>query len=116
LEMEHYKILKEHPDVEIVALQKTFVLFPSFEVQRFPGLKTRKVREMSYTPDFIIRVKGVDKPIAMESKGYARKDYMMRKKLFMREWASLRKRANRYIFYECKSKQQLKDDLKKVNK
>lgn len=108
LEINHYKVLKENSDIiEIVAMQERFTLleFDDYYYD-FPKLKKRKLRDMIYTTDYILKVKGYDKLIAMESKGYPRKDYNIRKKLFIRRY------SDKYYFYECRSVKQLQEDIK----
>lgn len=109
LEGEHYKMLLEHKDVRILERQKTFVILEPFDYYRFPDLKKSKHRKIQYTPDFIVEIKGYDKPVAIESKGYARKDYMLRKKLFMYNY------GDKYYFYQCNSKKQMKEMLEGLN-
>ena len=107
LEINHYETLKKHSDIiEIIDMQKTFLLleFPTYYYD-FPQKKKRKLRNMVYTPDFIIQVKGYYKFIAMESKGFPRKDYNIRKKLFIRE------HGDEYYHYECRSVKQLEEDI-----
>jgi hypothetical protein len=107
LEINHYETLKKHNDIiEIIDMQKTFLLleFPTYYYD-FPQKKKRKLRNMVYTPDFIIKVKEYDKLIAMESKGFPRKDYNIRKKLF------IRKHGDEYYHYECRSVKQLEEDI-----
>lgn len=107
LEINHYNVLKEnHKIIKIVEMQKQFTLleFPD-TYEDFPLLKKRKLRDMVYTPDFILKVKGYDKLIAMESKGFPRKDYNIRKKLFIRE------HGDHYYHYECRSVKQLQEDI-----
>lgn len=107
LEINHYETLKKHSDIiEILDMQKTFLLleFPTYYYD-FPQKKKRKLRNMVYTPDFIIKVKGYDRIIAMESKGFPRKDYNIRKKLFIRE------HGDEYYHYECRSVKQLEEDI-----
>ena len=107
LEINHYETLKKHNDIiEIIDMQKTFLLleFPTYYYD-FPQKKKRKLRNMVYTPDFIIKVREYDKLIAMESKGFPRKDYNIRKKLF------IRKHGDEYYHYECRSVKQLEEDI-----
>jgi len=112
LEINHYNILKENDDIiEIIDMQKKFLLLPfEFTYIDFPQKKKRKYRDMIYTPDFIIKVKGYDKLVAMESKGYPRKDYNIRKKLFIRE------HGDEYYHYECRSAKQLREDIEYIRK
>jgi hypothetical protein len=107
LEINHYETLKKHSDIiEILDMQKTFLLleFPTYYYD-FPQKKKRKLRNMVYTPDFIIKVNGYEKLVAMESKGFPRKDYNIRKKLFIRE------HGDEYYHYECRSVKQLEEDI-----
>ena len=110
LEINHYNVLKENEDIiKIVDMQKKFLLLPfEFKYTDFPTKKTRKYRDMIYTPDFILEVKGYDKLVAMESKGYPRKDYNIRKKLFIKE------HGHEYYHYECRSVKQLKEDIEYI--
>jgi len=108
LEADHYKILKAHPHIKVLNDHQTFELYPKHSFKHFPRLKTTHQQPIRYTPDFILQVDGLDKPVAMESKGYARKEYMLRKKLFMLKY------SREYYFYQCKSVKQLKDDLEKL--
>lgn len=110
LELNHYEILKEEPLVTIVDRQKTFVLNEGFEYIDFPLMKKRKYRDMKYTPDFIIEVKGVDKTIAFESKGFARKDYNIRKKLFIQRY------GEEYYFWQVGSVKQLKAEIDELKR
>ncbi len=110
LEVNHYDTLKKHSDIiEILDMQKTFLLleFPTYYYD-FPQKKKRKLRNMVYTPDFIIKVNGYEKLVAMESKGFPRKDYNIRKKLFIRE------HGDEYYHYECRSVKQLEEDIEYI--
>ena len=110
LEINHYETLKKHNDIiEIIDMQKTFLLleFP-VNYEDFPNRKKRKLRNMIYTPDFIIKVNGYEKLVAMESKGFPRKDYNIRKKLFIRE------HGDEYYHYECRSVKQLEEDIEYI--
>jgi predicted nuclease of restriction endonuclease-like RecB superfamily len=62
---------------------------------------------MVYTPDFILKVKGLDKPVAVETKGYARKDYLIRKKLFQKFYPE-------YYFVEVNDKKKKKDHISSI--
>ncbi len=109
LERDHYLILLDDEDVEVLERQKTFLLFDRFSYTRLPSMKKGYIRKMEYTPDFIIAVKGLDKPIALESKGFSRKDYQIKKKLFIRIY------SDRYYFMESKGYDLIKqlEELKK---
>lgn len=110
LEIEHYKILKEHKHLEIIELQKKFILMEGFHYIDFPNLKKRKYRDMVYTPDFILKIKGIDKLVALESKGYPRKDYNIRKKLFIMT------HGDKYYHWQLQSKKQLLKELNDIFK
>lgn len=107
LEINHYKALLLNDDIiEVVDMQKKFLLLEfDFNYIDFPNKKKRKYRNMVYTPDFILKIKGYDKLIAMESKGYPRKDYNIRKKLFIKRY------KDEYYHYECRSVKQLLEDI-----
>ncbi len=108
--MEHYKIIQSYNEVTLISMQKSFELIPSFEWVSFPKMKKRLYRHMIYTPDFIISINGIDKPIAVESKGFARKDYNIRKKIFIKEY------GNEYYFYESNSIKDLINMIEEVLK
>lgn len=112
LEINHYNLLKEYSVfIEIVDMQKQFTLLEFNDTYiDFPNGKKRKQRDMVYTPDFILKVRGYDKLVAMESKGFPRKDYNIRKKLFIRE------HGDEYYHYECRSVKQLQEDLEYIRK
>lgn len=107
LEINHYKVIKENSDIiELIDMQRRFTLLNfDFKYIQFPELKERKYRDMVYTPDFILKIKGYDKLIAMESKGFPRKDYNIRKKLFIKY------HGDTYYHYECRSVKQLQEDI-----
>ena len=100
LEANHYFYLKHHPKITILELQKTFELLEGFKWFDIEKNKWRKYRDIHYTPDFIIKHEDYDKPIAWESKGFARKDYNLRKKLFLYKY------GDEYHFLQVHSKKQ----------
>jgi len=108
LEIKHYKLFNSDPDITIVELQKEFELFPPFEYIGLPLFNKRKYRKMVYTPDFIIKFKNLNKPIAVESKGYPRKDYFIRKKLFMMKY------SDDYYFLESNSEKDMISKMKQI--
>ena len=109
LESRHYTILRDDKDVELLERQKTFMLFERSPYIRLPSMKKGYLRKMIYTPDFIIKIRGLDKPIAVESKGFARKDYNMRKKLFIKLF------GDEYYFLES-GKDELREQLEEIKK
>lgn len=104
LEAKHYKYFKNHPKIKILERQKTFNINDSFTwLDIKPKKITKKTaRKMVYTPDFLIEVEGLDKLVIVETKGHARKDYMMRKKLFLMKYPE-------YYFVEIGAKKRKKD-------
>lgn len=110
IELKHYQMLKAADNVTILSVHPELLLQDNVEYRRMPDLKKAKTRKIKYTPDFIIHINGIDKPVAFETKGFARKDYMMRKKLFIAKY------RNSYYFYECTSQQQLEKDLERWKK
>ena len=105
LEASHYRYFQNHENIEIVELQKTFILYEGFDwidISCKGKPKTRRGRDARYTPDFILKVKGLDKPVAVETKGYARKEYKMRKKAFLRLYPD-------YYFVEVGAKKSKRD-------
>jgi hypothetical protein len=83
LEAEHYTYLLTIPNIKIKRLQPQFLLFDSFEYFNIETNKKAKFSKMIYTADFELEVPGLDKPLILESKGFQRSDYMLRKKLFI---------------------------------
>ena len=102
LESKHYLYLKQHPKIKIVKLQETFMLLEGFKWFDIEKDKWRKMRDMVYTPDFIIKHDDYDRLIAWETKGFARKDYMIRKKMFLHRY------GDRYYFLQVHSMKQAK--------
>ena len=106
-ELNHYKYLETLEWVNILTTHKTFHLLDGFTYFCLDKMKKRKTRDMIYTPDFILDV-GLDKPIAFEVKGYARKDYMIRKKLFLNKY------REEYYFIESNSVKQCERIMKQI--
>ena len=88
LEAAHYKYLKDRSDVTIIETQPEYELFERFQYFNIETGKTSTYSRMVYTPDFLIRIEGSDKPIAIEVKGFRRADYMLRRKLFIMKYNS----------------------------
>lgn len=110
LEANHYFYFQQHPKIEIVEMQKRFLLLKGFDYFDIQKDKTRKARDMIYTCDFIIKHKDYDKPIAYEPHGYARKDYNNRIKLFRAKYPE-------YYFVESSSMKKTRElfgELKEV--
>lgn len=104
LEAAHYKYLKKHPKIKIIDRQVEFSLNDKFTWLDIKPTKITKktARKMVYTPDFLIEVEGLDKLVIIETKGHARKDYMMRKKLFLMKYPE-------YYFVEIGARKRKKD-------
>ena len=82
----HYAYLKSLSKVKIIKLQPEFQLFEGFEYFDLKKNKIIKYRKMIYTGDFLIELPDIDKPIVVESKGFSRPDYEMRRKLFINKY------------------------------
>lgn len=92
-------------NIPILKMQETFTLVNKMKYTDIFG-KVRTLREMKYTPDFLIDL-NLDKTVWVEVKGYPRKDYNIRKKLFIMKY------HNDYHFLELKSdKKSIKDNEK----
>lgn len=109
LEASHYEYFRDHPNITIIKLQPEYVLYPTFQWDDISSGKVVKktAREAVYHPDFLLEVKGIDRQVVIETKGYARKDYMLRKKSFLRQHPEV-------YFIEVKGKK-LKKDPEPVN-
>lgn len=75
------------------------------------GNNTRKILDMTYTPDFYIQMDSVD--IYIEAKGNPNDTYPLKKKLFL---DYLRKESletgKKYIFFEPHSKRQMREVIR----
>lgn len=103
-ELNDYFYIKQHEKLKLIERQKKFHLLDGFKWFDIEKGKYRKTRDMVYTTDFIVTHEDYDKPIAWERKGYARKDYMQRKKLFLNKF------KDEYYFLEIRSNRQ-RDEL-----
>jgi hypothetical protein len=74
LEAAHYKILKEHPNVEIVELQPKYVLQEKFKYY------DETIRKITYKPDFKFWFN--DELHILDSKGMKTQQGTMREKMF----------------------------------
>lgn len=83
LEAQIYEKCLMHENVHIVATHKTFYIQDKLEYYNIKTAKKATLRDIKYTPDIIVYIDGVVLPVAIEVKGYARKDYQLRKKLFI---------------------------------
>lgn len=102
LEANHYFYFTQHPKIEVVERQKKFLLLDGFKWFDIEKNKWRTARPMVYTTDFILKHEDYDKLIAFESKGFARKDYRIRAKLFKLKYPE-------YYFVEVHSMKQVKE-------
>ena len=103
LELNHYKYLNEHPNIEIVQFQPYFLLLEPFLYYDFETQRTRKYGKFSYKADFLIRVKGVDKLIVFESKGMVKPDFQIRRKMWYNKF------GKEYYYITVKSLKQCKE-------
>jgi predicted nuclease of restriction endonuclease-like RecB superfamily len=83
MEAGHYTYFKGHPNIQILDIHPELKLFEPFEYRSLEKNQNIKMRGIVYTPDFIISLKGNDKPIVVEVKGFQTDEYMLRKKLFL---------------------------------
>lgn len=97
LEADVYDVFLYADNCVITDDHKTFEIYPVLDYYNIAKCKPRRLRRMDYTPDIIIEVDGIDLPIAVEVKGFARPEYMMRKKLFIHKY------HKEYYFIELKS-------------
>ena len=107
LELQIYEVFLHSEDCIILDDHKTFLIQPTVEYYNVKRGKISKQRKMEYTTDFIIKHRNIDKPIAVEVKGYAREGYMMRKKLFIAKY------HDEYNFIELKTVQEALELLSK---
>ena len=84
LERNQYKVfLEEYSDlVSIIELQPSYKLMEGFTYFDIERNKVRKFGTMKYTPDFKIKIKGLDKLVIWETKGMITTDFNMRKKIW----------------------------------
>ncbi|MCK4561389.1 MAG: DUF1064 domain-containing protein [Flavobacteriaceae bacterium] len=83
LELDMYKILEDNDNIEIIDVHKSFILFKPLKYYKIETDKMASYSKMIYTPDIIIKIKGVRLPVAVEVKGYPRPEYKLRKKIFV---------------------------------
>jgi hypothetical protein len=88
LEASHYVYFMAHPNIKVIELQPSYELQEKFKYEDPFTCKsgTRSFSNMIYTGDFLIEVEGIDYPIVIESKGFKRPDYMLRRKLFIYQY------------------------------
>ena len=103
LESQHYLFFKNHPDITILKLQPSFELFEAFTYDSFQTKKKAKFRNISYTGDFLIKWKDIEKPIVIEVKGWGRPDYKLRYKLFLYKY------NKEYNFFESNKLKDVED-------
>ena len=92
-EADYYSILlsrQESGEISNLSVQPRFELFKPF------ALRKRKIRGMIYTPDFMYECNSESHVV--EVKGFARPDYLMRRKLFLFMY------GEDYHFHEIKMK------------
>lgn len=73
---------------------------------------TKKVLNMTYTPDFII-IKGEYK-IYFDAKGFGNDTYPIKKKIFLKE-LEMREDGYKYIFMEPHNQRQMKQGIEIIN-
>jgi hypothetical protein len=85
LELNHYKLFEEYDEITVTELQPYFLLMEPFEYFCVEKNKIRKYGKFSYKADFLLEIKGLDKPVVWESKGMVKPEFAIRKKV----WYSL---------------------------
>ena len=103
LELNIYKYFEDHPNIKILSRQNSYKLFPSIKYYCIKKGKIRTLRQMIYTPDYKIKLKGHKKEIEIECKGFARPVYLLRKKIFLNLWGHI------YDFIELGSLKETKE-------
>lgn len=89
LEASHYIYFLNHPKIKILKLQPSYDLQEAFiyddplTLDNKSGNTTRSMSKMIYTADFLLEIEGLDFPVVIETKGFKRSDYMIRRKLFL---------------------------------
>ena len=68
-------------------------------------LDNRKLRDITYTPDFVFEYK--DTTIVIEAKGFENDTFPIKKKLFRKWLENQNSQGNKYIFFEIFTKRQL---------
>ena len=106
LELDHYKYIKQLDNIEILEVHPNFVLFDSFEWFDIQRGKISKYRKIGYTGDFLLKLPDREKLLVVESKGFQRADYMLRKKLFILKY------KDEYDFIQLDNMKQCKDFFK----
>lgn len=91
LELYTYQMFKNE-GFNIMRCTESFLLQDKFEVYDIIKGKMKKYREITYTPDFLIRtpdfiIRPPDvKPIVVECKGFPAKDFPLRLKMFLKKF------------------------------
>jgi hypothetical protein len=82
LEVNHYKHFLDVDEIDVLDFEPFFMLLEPFEYYDLEQDKVRKYGKFSYKADFLLQIKGVNKLVVWESKGMAKSDYMIRKKMW----------------------------------
>lgn len=106
LEASHYVYFLKHPKIKIIKIQPEYLIQESFQYNDpFESkLGIKKLSKMIYTPDFLIQHEDYQYQIVIESKGFKKPDYMLRKKLFLNKYI----KDKELYFIEIHSLKQLK--------
>ncbi len=110
LEAEHYAYFLKNESIKIKKVQPIYKINEPFEYSDpFSKKGTRKMAKTIYTPDFLIEVDGIDKPVVIEVKGLPTPVYQLRKKLFIQKYVQ----GGDLYFLELKSLKQTKQIFEK---
>ena len=72
-----------------------------------------RLKDMTYTPDFVISVKGYT--IFIEVKGYYNDVYPIKKKLFRQYLENTQTEDSRYVYFEVRSKREVYQMINIIN-
>lgn len=92
-EAEYYRELLAYQESGLI---KDIEAHPCFDLISPFSVRGKRVQGMQYTPDFMYYDIEKNQTVVAEVKGYARPDYLMRRKLFLYFY------GDKYIFHEIK--------------
>ena len=105
LELYTYELFKDVCNIERIT--EPFILLDKFEIWDLEKGKIKKYRDLKYTPDFIIH-DWIEKPIIIECKGFASRDFPLRLKMFLNKY------GDDYYYLQIKSQKHCREVLEKL--